>query len=86
MGLVRFCRKINDNAYRLHFPGHLRTFVDSYETAVNSWSMSSFQPRTTNTGGSESNDAKLSNCNMRALNYLDGGISAQTWQEKIIFL
>jgi hypothetical protein len=75
-------QKINDNAYRLCLPSHLKTsdvfnvkhlspcFADSDDVVVNS-RMSSFQPGVTNAGGSELDDDELSNCTLMALNYLE---------------
>jgi hypothetical protein len=75
-------RKINDNAYRLRLPSHLKTsyvfnvkhltpcFTDSDDIAVNSRT-SSFQLGVTNAGGFESDDAKLSDCTLMVRNYLE---------------
>ncbi|XP_022855290.1 uncharacterized protein LOC111376554 [Olea europaea var. sylvestris] len=69
--------KINDNAYRLRLPSHLKTsnifnvkylnpcFVESDEANVNS-SASSFQPGATDAKGSESSDANLSYSSLMA--------------------
>ncbi|KAE8707521.1 Detected protein of unknown function [Hibiscus syriacus] len=63
-------QKINDNAYRLRLPNHLKTsdvfnvkhlsnyFVDSDDTTLNSRT-SSFQPGVTDAGGSETDDDEL---------------------------
>jgi hypothetical protein len=45
-------------------------FADPDDVAVNS-RMSSFQPGVTDAGGSESDDAELSDCTLMALNYLE---------------
>jgi hypothetical protein len=75
-------QKINDNAYRLRLPSHLKTFdvfnvkhlslcfADSDDIIVNSRT-SSFQPKETDAGGSESDDAELSDCTLMALNFLE---------------
>ncbi|KAE8729552.1 hypothetical protein F3Y22_tig00003518pilonHSYRG00008 [Hibiscus syriacus] len=80
IGPCEFVQKINDNAYRLPLPSHLKTsdvfnvkhlshcFVDSDDTTLNS-RMSSFQPGVTDAGGSEIDDAKLSDCTLMALRY-----------------
>lgn len=72
-------QKINDNAYRLRLPSHLRTsdvfnvkhlspyFMDSDDTTPNSRT-SSFQPGATDAGGFES-DAELSDNTLMALRY-----------------
>ncbi|KAE8701689.1 hypothetical protein F3Y22_tig00110515pilonHSYRG00071 [Hibiscus syriacus] len=73
-------QKINDNAYRLRLPSHLKTsdvfnvkhlspcFVDCDDTTLNSRT-SSFQPGVTYIGGSETDDAELSDCTLMALRY-----------------
>jgi hypothetical protein len=81
IGPCEILQKINDNAYRLRLPSHLKTsdvfnvkhlshcFADSNDIAVNSRT-SSFQPAVTDVGGSESNNAELSDCTLMALRYL----------------
>ncbi|KAE8692442.1 hypothetical protein F3Y22_tig00110833pilonHSYRG00063 [Hibiscus syriacus] len=80
IGPCEVVQKINDNAYRLRFPSHLKTsdvfnvkhlshcFVDSDDTTMNSRT-SSFQPGVTDAGGSETDDAELSDCTLMALRY-----------------
>ncbi|KAE8702634.1 putative CCCH-type zinc finger family protein [Hibiscus syriacus] len=80
IGLCEVVQKINDNAYRLRLPSHLKTsdvfnvkhlshcFVDSDDTTLNSRT-SSFQPGVTDAGGSETDDAELSDCTLMALRY-----------------
>ncbi|KAE8672958.1 putative CCCH-type zinc finger family protein [Hibiscus syriacus] len=80
IGPYEVVQKINDNAYRLRLPSHLKTsdvfnvkhlshcFVDSDDTTLNS-RMSSFQPRVTDAGGSETDDAELSYCTLMVLRY-----------------
>jgi hypothetical protein len=75
-------QKINDNAYRLCLPSHLKTsdvfnvkhlspyFADFDDIAVKSRT-SSFQPGVTDAGGSESDDTELSDCTLMALRYLE---------------
>jgi len=82
IGPCEILQKINDNAYRLRLPSHLKTsdvfnvkhlspyFADSDDIAVNSRT-SSFQPGVTDAGGSESDDAELSDCTIMALKYLE---------------
>jgi len=82
IGPCEILQKINDNAYRLRLPSHLKTsnvfnvkhlspcFADSDDIAVNSRT-SSFQPRVTDAGGSESDDAELLDCTLMGLNYLE---------------
>ncbi|KAJ0969312.1 hypothetical protein J5N97_022189 [Dioscorea zingiberensis] len=80
-GKIRPCevlQKINDNAYRLCLPSHLKTsdifnvkhlspcFVES--TDMNS-RVSSFQPGEADAREPESDDAELSDCTKRALAY-----------------
>jgi hypothetical protein len=79
IGPCEVLQKINDNAYRLRLPSHLRTsdvfnvkhlspcFMDSDDTTPNSRT-SSFQPGATDAGGSES-DAELSDNMLMALRY-----------------
>lgn len=74
--------KINDNAYRLCLPSHLKTsdvsnvkhlrpcFVHPDEAIVNS-RVSSFQPSETNVGGSELDDVELSDYTLTTLKYLE---------------
>ncbi|KAE8681700.1 Two-component response regulator-like APRR9 [Hibiscus syriacus] len=73
-------QKINDNAYRLRLLSHMKTsdvfnvkhlspcFVDSDDTTLNSRT-SSFQPGVTDAGGSETDDAELSDYTLMALRY-----------------
>ncbi|KAE8655824.1 putative CCCH-type zinc finger family protein [Hibiscus syriacus] len=80
IGPCEVVQKINDNAYRLRLPSHLKTsdvfnvkhlshcFMDSDDTTLNSRT-SSFQPGMTDAGGSETDDAELSNCTLMALRY-----------------
>ncbi|KAE8663112.1 putative Quercetin 3-O-methyltransferase 1 [Hibiscus syriacus] len=80
IGPCEVMQKINDNAYRLRLPSHLKTsdvfnvkhlshcFVDSDDTTLNSRT-SSFQPGLTDAGGSETDDAELSDCTLMALRY-----------------
>ncbi|KAE8676151.1 putative CCCH-type zinc finger family protein [Hibiscus syriacus] len=80
IGPCEVVQKINDNAYRLRLPSHLKTsdvfnvkhlshcFVDPDDTTLNSRT-SSFQPRATDAGGSETDDAELSDCTLMALRY-----------------
>ncbi|KAE8668214.1 putative Quercetin 3-O-methyltransferase 1 [Hibiscus syriacus] len=80
IGPCEVVQKINDNAYRLRIPIHLKTsdvfnvkhlshcFVDSDDTTLNSRT-SSFQPGVTDAGGSETDDAELSDCTLMALRY-----------------
>ncbi|KAE8697779.1 putative Quercetin 3-O-methyltransferase 1 [Hibiscus syriacus] len=80
IGPCEVVQKINDNAYRLRLPSHLKTsdvfnvkhlshcFVDSDDTTLNS-RMSSFQPGVTDAGGSETDDVELSDCTLMALRY-----------------
>ncbi|KAE8676682.1 putative CCCH-type zinc finger family protein [Hibiscus syriacus] len=80
IGPCEVVQKINDNAYRLRLPSHLKTsnvfnvkhlshcFVDSDDTTLNS-RISSFQPGVTDAGGSETDDAELSECTLMALRY-----------------
>ncbi|KAE8699360.1 putative CCCH-type zinc finger family protein [Hibiscus syriacus] len=80
IGPCEVVQKINDNAYRLRLPSHLKTsdvfnvkhmshcFVDSDDTTLNSRT-SSFQPGVTDAGGSETDDAELSDCTLMALRY-----------------
>jgi len=82
IGPCEILQKINDNAYKLHLPSHLKTFdvfnvkhlspcfADFDDIAVNSRA-SSFQPGVTDAGGFESNDAELSDCTLMALDYMD---------------
>jgi len=71
IGPCEILQKINDNAYQLRLPSHLKTFdvfnvkhlspcfADSDDIVVNSRT-SSFKPRVTDAEGSESEDAELS--------------------------
>jgi hypothetical protein len=71
IGPCEILQKINDNAYRLRLHSHLKTsdvfnvkhlspcFANSDDIAMNSMT-SSFQPRVTDVGGSESVDVELS--------------------------
>ncbi|KAE8704792.1 hypothetical protein F3Y22_tig00110437pilonHSYRG00001 [Hibiscus syriacus] len=80
IGPCEVVQKINDNAYRLRLPSHLKTsdvfnvkhlshcFVDPDDTTLNS-RMSSFQPGVTDAVGSETDDAELSDCTLMALRY-----------------
>ncbi|KAE8685729.1 hypothetical protein F3Y22_tig00111095pilonHSYRG00938 [Hibiscus syriacus] len=80
IGPCEVVQKINDNAYRLRLPSHLKTsdvfnvkhlshcFVDPDDTTLNSRT-SSFQPGVTDAGGSETDDAELSDCTLMALRY-----------------
>ncbi|KAE8694063.1 putative Quercetin 3-O-methyltransferase 1 [Hibiscus syriacus] len=80
IGPCEVVQKINDNAYRLRLPSHLKTsdvfnvkhlsycFVDSDDTTLNSRT-SSFQPGVSDAGGSETDDAELSDCTLMALRY-----------------
>ncbi|KAE8695418.1 putative CCCH-type zinc finger family protein [Hibiscus syriacus] len=80
IGPCEVVQKINDNAYRLRLPSHLKTsdvfnvkhlshcFVDPVDTTLNSRT-SSFQPGVTDAGGSETDDAELSDCTLMALRY-----------------
>ncbi|KAE8695414.1 General regulatory factor 9, MU isoform 1 [Hibiscus syriacus] len=80
IGPCEVVQKINDNAYRLRLPSHLKTsdvfnvkhlshcFVDPDDTTLNSRT-SSFQPGATDAGGSETDDAELSDCTLMALRY-----------------
>ncbi|KAE8663201.1 putative Quercetin 3-O-methyltransferase 1 [Hibiscus syriacus] len=80
IGPCEVVQNINDNAYRLRLPSHLKTsdvfnvkhlshcFVDSDDTTLNSRT-SSFQPGVTDVGGSETDDAELSDCTLMALRY-----------------
>ncbi|KAE8710906.1 putative CCCH-type zinc finger family protein [Hibiscus syriacus] len=80
IGPCEVVQKINDNAYRLRLPSHLKTsdvfnvkhlshcFVDSDDTTLNSRT-SSFQPGVTDAGGSETDDVELSDCTLMALRY-----------------
>ncbi|KAE8720267.1 hypothetical protein F3Y22_tig00020999pilonHSYRG00012 [Hibiscus syriacus] len=80
IGPCEVVQKINDNAYRLRLPSHLKTsdvfnvkhlshcFVDSDDTTLNSRT-SSFQPGVTDVWGSETYDTKLSDCTLMALRY-----------------
>ncbi|KAE8655338.1 Detected protein of unknown function [Hibiscus syriacus] len=80
IGPCEVVQKINDNAYRLRLPSHLKTsdvfnvkhlshcFVDSDDTTLNSRT-SSFQLGVADTGGSETDDAELSDCTLMALRY-----------------
>jgi hypothetical protein len=82
IGPYEILQNINDNAYMLRLPSHLKTFdvfnvkhlspcfVDSDDIAVNSRA-SSFQPRVTDAGGSKSDDAELSDCTLMVLDYMD---------------
>jgi hypothetical protein len=82
IGPYEILQKINDNAYRLCLPSHLKTsdvfnvkhlspcFADSDDIAVNSRT-SSFQLGVTDAGGSKSNNVELSDCTLMALNYLE---------------
>jgi hypothetical protein len=75
-------QKINDNAYMLCLPSHLKTFdvfnvkhlspcfADSDDVVVNSRT-SFFELGVTDAGGSESDDAELSEYTLMALNYLE---------------
>ncbi|XP_022846196.1 uncharacterized protein LOC111368920 [Olea europaea var. sylvestris] len=72
IGPCEVLQKINDNAYRLRLPSHLKTsyvfnvkhqslcFVESDKANVN-LRVSSFQPEATDAGGFESSDVDLSN-------------------------
>ncbi|KAE8728830.1 hypothetical protein F3Y22_tig00004072pilonHSYRG00287 [Hibiscus syriacus] len=80
IGPCEVVQKTNDNAYRLRLPSHLKTsdvfnvkhlshcFVDSDDTTMNSRT-SSFQPGVTDAGGSDTDDAELSDCTLMALRY-----------------
>ncbi|KAE8681373.1 putative CCCH-type zinc finger family protein [Hibiscus syriacus] len=80
IGPCEVVQKINDNAYRLRLPSHLKTsdvfnvkhlshcFVDPDDTTLNSRT-SSFQPGVTDVRGSETDDAELSDCTLMALRY-----------------
>ncbi|KAE8678209.1 Detected protein of confused Function [Hibiscus syriacus] len=80
IGPCEVVQKINDNSYRLRLPSHLKTsdvfnvkhlshcFVDPDDTTLNSRT-SSFQPGVTDVGGSETDDAELSDCTLMALRY-----------------
>lgn len=80
IGPCEVLQKINDNAYRLRLPSHLKTsdlfnvkhlspcFVESDKVTVNSRA-SSFQPGATDAGESESSDADLLDSTMMALRY-----------------
>jgi hypothetical protein len=80
VGPCEVLQKINDNAYRLRLPSHLKTsdvfnvkhlspcFGDPEDTHVNSRT-SSFQPGATDAGGSESDEAELSDNSLMALTY-----------------
>ncbi|KAE8704407.1 General regulatory factor 9, MU isoform 1 [Hibiscus syriacus] len=80
IGPCEVVQKINDNAYRLRLPSHLKTsdvfnvkhlshcFVDSDDTTLNSRT-SSFQPGVTDVGGSEIDDSELSYYTLMALRY-----------------
>ncbi|KAE8697013.1 hypothetical protein F3Y22_tig00110634pilonHSYRG00004 [Hibiscus syriacus] len=80
IGPSEVVQKINDNAYRLRLPSHLKTsdvfnvkhlshcFVGSDDTTLNSRT-SSFQPWVTDAGGFETDDDELSNCTLMVLRY-----------------
>ncbi|KAE8731801.1 hypothetical protein F3Y22_tig00002511pilonHSYRG00030 [Hibiscus syriacus] len=80
IGSYEVVPKINDNAYRLRLPSHLKTsdvfnvkrlspcFVDSDDTTLN-LRTSSFQPGVNDAGGSETDDVELSDCTLMALRY-----------------
>ncbi|KAE8671130.1 ABC transporter C family member 10-like [Hibiscus syriacus] len=80
IGPCEVVQKINDNAYRLRLPSHLKTsdvfnvkhlshcFVDSDDTTLNSRT-SSFQPGVTDAGRSKTDDTELSDCTLMALRY-----------------
>jgi len=82
IGPCEILQKINDNAYRLCLPSHLKTsdvfnvkhlspyFADFDDIAVN-LRTSSFQLGVTDSGESKSDDAELSDCTLMALNYLE---------------
>ncbi|KAE8730445.1 ABC transporter G family member 6 [Hibiscus syriacus] len=83
IGPCEVVQKINDNAYRLRLPSHLKTsdvfnvkhlshcFVDPDDTTLNSRT-SSFQPGATDAGRSETDDAELSDCTLLAITLATG--------------
>ncbi|KAE8672853.1 putative CCCH-type zinc finger family protein [Hibiscus syriacus] len=83
IGPCEVVQKINENAYRLRLPSHLKTsdvfnvkhlshcFVDPDDTTLNSRT-SFFQPGVTDAGGSETDDAELSDCTLLAITLATG--------------